>query len=80
MTRENKNNYTILLGIFRILYSIELRKAHVTRSNTVIPSDSTEYVCMYVYVCKTLFKDTSPVNGALVSTGGVYNVKNYKRY
>jgi hypothetical protein len=39
-------------------------------------------VCMYVcmYVCKTLFKDTSPVNGALVSTGGVYNVKNYKRY
>ena len=35
-------------------------------------------VCMYV--CKTLFKDTSPVNGALVSTGGVYNVKNYKRY
>ena len=25
------------------------------------------YVCMYV--CKTLFKDTSPVNGALFSTG-----------
>ncbi len=32
------------------------------------------------YCIKTLFKDTSPVNGALVSTGGVYNVKNYKRY
>ena len=32
------------------------------------------------YCIKTLFKDTSPVNGALISTGGVYNVKNYKRY
>ncbi len=35
---------------------------------------------MYYYCIKTLFKDTSPVNGALISTGGVYNVKNYKRY
>ena len=33
-----------------------------------------------MYCIKTLFKDTSPVNGALISTGGVYNVKNYKRY
>ncbi len=33
-----------------------------------------------LYCIKTLFKDTSPVNGALISTGGVYNVKNYKRY
>ncbi len=35
---------------------------------------------LYLYCIKTLFKDTSPVNGALISTGGVYKVKNYKRY
>ncbi len=33
-----------------------------------------------LYCIKTLFKDTSPVNGTLISTGGVYNVKNYKRF
>ena len=37
------------------------------------------FIVLY-YCIKTLFKDTSPVNGALISTGGVYNVKNYKRY
>ncbi len=37
------------------------------------------FVLLY-YCIKTLFKDTSLVNGALISTGGVYNVKNYKRY
>ena len=40
-----------------------------------------QFTCIVLYYYfKTLFKDTSPVNGALISTGGVYNVKNYKRY
>ena len=38
------------------------------------------HLFVLLYCIKTLFKDTSPYNGALISTGGVYNVKNYKRY
>ena len=49
---------------------MEILKYNQTRDQT----------CLLYYCIKTLFKDTSPVNGALISSGGVYNVKNYKRY
>ncbi len=50
------------------------------RQTKYMGDSSPDKIYLYYYCIKTLFKDTSPVNGALISTGGVYNVKNYKRY
>ncbi len=48
-------------------------KPHVGVLRFYSPLNQKDIYCIILYY-------TSPVNGALISTGGVYNVKNYKRF